>query len=562
MAKSFVARGACDVHSLVIDERRGLVSFVKNMTLACDATGERTTLRVQYNFMQAVESTYEPSRYRSDEDRRTFGFFEVGEDQVVDADTGYLEGRDYITRLNLKTGKTFDFEIHPTVPEICHRPIAEAVESWNDVFERRCGVRPLRTVLGSADAMPADLDHHVIFFRKRGYFDGGYSAYGPSVALAHTGEIVDADVVVDGTSVMMEYKKMQAAGAEGPSAPSSERRIPEDLARAPEQPVRTVFLLDDRPLPMIRNEPDVFGGQAAGEPAAATAPAAERFHYLIRGLICHELGHCLGLRHNFSASCDLANIPEGQLGTSIMDYIWPERRACDPGPYDEAAIAFGYGGTVHEGDRRFTYLTDEDSVHNPLANSHDRGEPYEFYKNDVETVLAPLRAGQKPPLSPARFTRVMDGKLYPIAKFINAIDDPRSELAFRYMADLLAMDLPADAEYRPLAHLSAAKVLGGLYLLRLDEITGNELTRNQRIHTLQLTVDAVADRTRMLEDERIRLVGAMANIKHMTALNALVDLRDRLKATAADPSLSPADASVEENVLMYVEQGIGKFLSD
>jgi hypothetical protein len=72
--------------------------------------------------------------------------------------------------------------------------------------------------------------------------------------------------------------------------------------------------------------------------------------------LIHEIGHNFGLRHNFYGSYDKANFKEistifGEKviahSSSIMEYTdWDEDRLTETGPYDIAAIRFGYGNEV------------------------------------------------------------------------------------------------------------------------------------------------------------------------------------------------------------------------
>jgi len=69
--------------------------------------------------------------------------------------------------------------------------------------------------------------------------------------------------------------------------------------------------------------------------------------------LIHEMGHNLGLRHNFVASADENNFLYGEKGrtvaetSSTMDYSTSYvRELPKPGPYDVAAIRYGYVGKV------------------------------------------------------------------------------------------------------------------------------------------------------------------------------------------------------------------------
>ncbi|MBB47416.1 MAG: hypothetical protein CMJ33_02460 [Phycisphaerae bacterium] len=133
---------------------------------------------------------------------------------------------------------------------------------------------------------------------------------------------------------------------------------------------------------------------------------------LLRDVIMHEVGHTLGLRHNFKASgiYDLSEMnSEGMAGKpiagSVMDYL-PVNinvgagEAQGPfametlGPYDYWAIEFGYGfGDPSEvasrcADPMLAYATDEDSYGaDPMARRFDNGKnPLDYAENQIRLI--------------------------------------------------------------------------------------------------------------------------------------------------------------------------------
>lgn len=85
---------------------------------------------------------------------------------------------------------------------------------------------------------------------------------------------------------------------------------------------------------------------------------------MLKHTVLHEIGHNLGLRHNFVASADWRNfadkvdssnyesVRKQVASSSVMDYL--AASAVDmntPGPYDIAAIRFGYSGEIELADQ-------------------------------------------------------------------------------------------------------------------------------------------------------------------------------------------------------------------
>lgn len=80
---------------------------------------------------------------------------------------------------------------------------------------------------------------------------------------------------------------------------------------------------------------------------------------VLQAVIIHEVGHVLGLRHNFAASLDG---DDALPASSAMDYLAPadDVRMLAPGAYDRAALAPLYGNTPAAPDAAFHFCTDED----------------------------------------------------------------------------------------------------------------------------------------------------------------------------------------------------------
>lgn len=133
---------------------------------------------------------------------------------------------------------------------------------------------------------------------------------------------------------------------------------------------------------------------------------------MLADLVCHEVGHTLGLRHNFKGSSIYSlseiNSPsvKGQkaLGGSVMDYnglpnintdknaIQGDYGMIEVGPYDMWAIEYGYTFddpkkvAARSTDPLLVYATDEDTTGpDPLARRRDLGaDPLDYARSKME----------------------------------------------------------------------------------------------------------------------------------------------------------------------------------
>ncbi|MCZ6698974.1 MAG: zinc-dependent metalloprotease [Planctomycetota bacterium] len=424
-------------------------AFPQNIELTADlammrgSTGRRTLFH--YSLSKIPEST-KGFKSRVADDRVGY-FLTVRKDWSKDYDADSLFNR-YINRWRLEKRdpsaelsapkNPIIWYIEKTVPLKFRRWVKAGILEWNRAFEK-CGFLDAIEVVQQEDYDPRtkDLDPEDVrhnFFRW--IVTGRGFAMGPSRDHPLTGQIFDADIVFDDAMVrhyVTDYGRL--TGGEETWEPYNPI-VADFFAAHPEWTFRTPW---QNLLPNIRmqNDPDAEFRRnlrrhlyKTGRPmcecaAGMTHQLAFARHALeaqglgrssdefigqiIKEVVMHEVGHCLGLRHNFKASTWL-NMEEieahriagdANVG-SVMDYnpaivsVRGEEQGSfttrSIGPYDYWAIEYGYrpAGKPYKDEKEMlgkiasrvaeaglAYSTDEDTMSfispDPTSNRFDMG---------------------------------------------------------------------------------------------------------------------------------------------------------------------------------------------
>ncbi len=375
------------------------------------------TVHVHYSISMLPQNTYKP---RLADDR--VGYFVTALkdfSQKVDEDRFVR----YINRWQVEKAdpsaaisppkKPIVFWIERTVPFRYRQPIREGIEAWNDAFEK-AGFASAIEVRQQPDA--ADWDPEDVNYNTFRWITAGQSfAMGPSRVNPRTGQILDADIIFDGDFLQFWRREYETFTPQSVAALTGGGRV-------------------ERQSEACRCQ--LFAGHARETALAATALAAaapgglseaEKDRLVMQGLklvAMHEVGHTLGLRHNFKGSSlksladfnDVTKTSQSGGSTSVMDYvpvnIMPKGKtqgdyyAARLGPYDFWAIEYGYrplsAGSpeaelpelekiaTRSGEPALAFATDEDTEWqdpDPLSNRFDLGnDPVEFAKARAELV--------------------------------------------------------------------------------------------------------------------------------------------------------------------------------
>lgn len=358
----------------------------------------------------------------------------------------------YVNRWNIKKkdpslelsppDRPIVFILEKTVPLQWRKYVADGVLEWNKAFEK-LGITGAIVVQQQTEdnefaAMEAE-DARYNFIRW--IVTGRAFAMGPSRADPRTGQILDADIIIDDALLRTYQQDLERL----PALPAAlgVNQAKEMLANPGLRPegVREDEVHEyidgcsahdgcsyaqgmSREIAMLQM---IYAAQGATGRKLPDKLMGE----VIKEIVTHEVGHCLGLRHNFKASAWLGideikkrrDTTDDATVASVMDYMPLElfkgdaidklRHVINPtiGPYDYWAIEYGYKTFADDEAKalsalaslnaktEYAYLTDEDTSGvaspDPLSNRYDLG-PDALAWSKLRTEMADLMLKELP----------------------------------------------------------------------------------------------------------------------------------------------------------------------
>lgn len=379
---------------------------------------------VHYSISQLPANSYRPRKA----DDRVGYFLTATKDFSDDSDDQHFVR--YITRWDLQKADSsaklsppkqpIKFWIEKTLP-VKLRPIARAgIEEWNKAFEKLGFDNAIEVEQQPEDADwdPEDVNYNTFRWITA---EAGF-AMGPSRVNPLTGQILDADIIFDASFLRywkQEYENFSPtaiAALAGDEDPLPANLLPFMGERGRHAGCRLS-------VGMQRQMGFAAAALAAGGELQKRGELPEEFlMQALKEVVMHEVGHTLGLRHNFKASSwkSLAEIEDpakaGEpIVASVMDYSPVNIVAAGTkqtsyystsiGPYDYWAIEYGYkplGGdeaaelgkiAARSGEAGLDYATDEDTRGtldpDPLSNRFDLGkDPLAYSQRQMATASA------------------------------------------------------------------------------------------------------------------------------------------------------------------------------
>ncbi|HEY2828222.1 MAG TPA: zinc-dependent metalloprotease, partial [Pirellulales bacterium] len=276
----------------------------------------------------------------------------------------------------------------------------------------------------NADWDPEDINYNTF----RWITSSAKFAMGPSRVNPTNGQILNASIIFDADFLQYwstEYETFTPASIAALTGGPLDLKSYEDQVHrrnAERNFYPACDLATGRAMDLALGTTALLAKAAAGDDKAKSD--AEEDRMIMQGLketTMHEVGHTLGLRHNFKASSyrslDEINDPDKMKGqpivSSVMDYtpanIVPKGKtqgdffSTTIGPYDMWAIEYGYTTdgdkksldkiAARSGEHALQYATDEDTRgidSDPLTNRYDLGDDNLAYAKERTELISGL----------------------------------------------------------------------------------------------------------------------------------------------------------------------------
>src|SRR5699024_8422476 len=227
------------------------------------------------------------------------------------------------------------YYIDRTVPERYREPMMAGVEAWSEAFEA-AGFRNAVQAKILPDSVVAE-DIRYATLRWNTSDEPGYGAIGPSVVDPRTGEVLDADILFE-ANMLLNDKKVYHRMVEPRTAVDEMFQVSKDELALMSRGVKTgsFYTEMNAQFDLVQSLFIAEGLIKPGDPVPD-----EFINQALKWVTMSEVGHTLGLRHNFRSSVgtplDKLYVEEwteeNGVVSSVMEYpsvnVSPEGRVND-----------------------------------------------------------------------------------------------------------------------------------------------------------------------------------------------------------------------------------------
>ncbi len=461
-------------------------NFVQSVTPAAEAI----TLRMHHSFVQLPDSNYQPRKFDARSSFINTGYFDYSTPVSEPVEKSFiirhrLKKKNPVAAVS-EPVKPIIYYLDNGTPEPIRSALLEGAGWWNQAFEAAGYINAFQVKLLPDSADPMDVRYNVINWVHRS--TRGWS-YGASVVDPRTGEIIKGHVTLGSLRVRQDYLIAQGLLA----------------------PFENGMPADDKMLKM----------------------ALER----LKQLAAHEVGHTLGLVHNYASSVNNR--------ASVMDYPHPLVRlnakgeidlnnAYDDkiGEWDKVAITWGY--------QDFSATTDEAAALNKMLTDATKKGLQFISDRDARAA----------------------GGLHPTAHLWDNGSDAIAELNGVIKVRKKALEKFGEKNIRPgmpmamledvlvpvyLYHRyqieAVTKLVGGLnytYALRGDgQLITKALSKEEQLKALSAIMDCIDPKFLLLPDDIVKLIPPRP-----TGYNFTRELFKKRTGLAFD-AISPAETAAD-----------------
>ena len=313
----------------------------------------------------------------------------------------------FVTRYNISDGRTIDWWVTSNIPDTLLPEIKAGVEGWNRYFNLFRAEKPVMRFMGKLpeSARIGDPRLNIILFDA---VSDAPSAYESQAVDPMTGYQSHSLIYLPFAWYNISSRRY-LDGADSFSQGAAQSQSLETTRNKAGQMPSSRRIKCQRPV-FYQDIPFLVKSRAAGS-------LDEAGRALVRSTLLHEVGHALGMDHNFKGtlSGDISQYNETNwvYSTSTMDYnpfAMEDTLFVEPGnpardvtlglvqPYDRQFIDIVYNdgaGTIAREEQAFAFCNDAD--HDDTTNGVDPlCRQYDFFASPNQTLTVALQRLQSP----------------------------------------------------------------------------------------------------------------------------------------------------------------------